>query len=206
MRDLDLERPLAPLPSIKLKLAFVIAVAVGVTVSVFWLGIKIGVWPSGAGVLAALVAFGFVWFLSRGMITPLREMAAAAEAMARGDYSVRVTDTARDEIGNLARAFNGMATELAETDRVRRDLVANVSHELRTPIAALQVQLENMVDGVAMPDLDTFRVMLTQVERLGRLVAQLLDLSRLESGTVPLERSRFALEPLLEHAVREQQL
>jgi len=206
VRDLDLERPLAPLKSIKLKLAFVIAVAVGVTVAVFWLGLKVGVWPSAAGVLAALVALGFVWFLSRGMVSPLREMAEAAEAMKRGDYSVRVTDSARDEIGNLARAFNAMASELAATDRVRRDLVANVSHELRTPIAALQVQLENLVDGVAMPDLDTFRVMLAQVERLGRLVQQLLDLSRLEAGTIPLERSRFAVEPLLAHAVQEQRL
>ena len=99
-----------------------------------------------------------------------------------------------------------MASELAATDRVRRDLVANVSHELRTPIAALRVQLENLVDGVAMPDLDTFRVMLAQVERLGRLVQQLLDLSRLEAGTIPLERSRFAVEPLLTHAVEEQRL
>ena len=206
VRDLDLERPLAPLKSIKLKLAFVIAVAVGATVAVFWLALKVGVWPSAAGVLAAFVALGSVWFLSRGMVSPLRELAEAAEAMKRGDYSVRVTDTARDEIGNLARAFNAMASELAATDRVRCDLVANVSHELRTPIAALQVQLENLVDGVAMPDLDTFRVMLAQVERLGRLVQQLLDLSRLEAGTIPLERSRFAVEPLLEHAVQEQRL
>ncbi len=81
-----------------------------------------------------------------------------------------------------------------------------MSHELRTPITALQVQLENLVDGVAPPDPDTLNTMLTQVDRLGRLVTQLLDLSRLESGTLPLERSEFAVEPLLEHAVREQQL
>jgi signal transduction histidine kinase len=133
-------------------------------------------------------------------------MAAAADAMAKGDYSRRVTATSRDEVGALAVAFNEMAAELAETDRQRRDLVANVSHELRTPIAALQVQLENLVDGVSKPDPATFRVMLAQVERLGRLVKQLLDLSRLESGAVPLERSEFRVEPLLTHAVREQQL
>jgi len=206
VRDLDLHRPLSPLPSIKLKLAFVIAAAVGATVFVFWIGIKLGVWPSVSGVLAALVAMGLVWFLSRGMTSPLREMAAAADAMAKGDYSQRVTATSRDEVGALARAFNEMAAELAETDRHRRDLVANVSHELRTPITALQVQLENLVDGVSDPDPATFRVMLAQVERLGRLVKQLLDLSRLESGAVPLDRSEFRVEPLLSHAVREQQL
>ena len=104
------------------------------------------------------------------------------------------------------RAFNSMASELAETDKVRRDLVANVSHELRTPITALQAALENLVDGVAEPDPETFRTMLLQVERLGRLVTQLLDLSRLESGVVPLDRSEFRVEPLIAHAVREQLL
>jgi signal transduction histidine kinase len=84
--------------------------------------------------------------------------------------------------------------------------VANVSHELRTPIAALQAVLENLVDGVEDPDPQTFRTMLAQVERLGRLVTQLLDLSRLESGAVPLDWSEFDVKPVLEHAVREQQL
>ena len=65
---------------------------------------------------------------------------------------------------------------------MRRDLVANVSHELRTPIGALQALLENLVDGVSQPDPATLRTALAQTERLGRLVEQLLDLSRLESG------------------------
>jgi signal transduction histidine kinase len=201
-----LQHPLDDVPSIKLKLGFVIAAAVAVTVFVFWVGLKIGLWPSVSGILAAAVAMAMVWFLSRGMTSPLREMAAAASEMARGNYDRRVSTSSRDEVGELARAFNRMAAELAETDRVRRDLVANVSHELRTPITALQVQLENLVDGVSEPDPETFATMLAQVERLGRLVKQLLDLSRLESGAVPLERTAFAVEPLLQHAVREQQL
>ncbi len=201
-----LVRPLDDVPSIKLKLGFVIAAAVAMTVFVFWLLIKIGVWPSVSGVIAGAVAMVMVWFLSRGMTSPLREMAAAASAMAKGNYDRRVPSSSRDEVGELARAFNQMAAELAETDRVRRDLVANVSHELRTPITALKAVLENLVDGVSQPDPETFRTMLTQVERLGRLVKQLLDLSRLESGAVPLERTEFRVEPLLTHAVREQQL
>jgi signal transduction histidine kinase len=89
---------------------------------------------------------------------------------------------------------------------VRRDLVANVSHELRTPLTALQATLENIIDGVATADPSTLQTMLAQVERLGRLVIQLLDLSRLEAGTVPLDRQDFAVEPVLAHAVREQKL
>jgi signal transduction histidine kinase len=126
--------------------------------------------------------------------------------MARGDYSRRVTATSRDEVGELARAFNAMAAELAEVDRMRKDLIANVSHELRTPISGLRAVLENLVDGVESPDPETLRTMLEQVERLGRLVAQLLDLSRLESGTVPLDRRAFPVRPLLEQAVRETRL
>ncbi len=201
-----LARPLDDVPSIKLKLGFVIAAAVAMTVFVFWVGLHLGLWPSVSGVLAAAVAMTMVFFLSRGMTSPLREMSQAATEMAKGNYDRRVRSTSRDEVGELARAFNQMAAELAETDRVRRDLVANVSHELRTPITALQAALENLVDGVATPDPETFRTMLAQVERLGRLVRQLLDLSRLESGAVPLERTTFDVEPLLEHAVREQRL
>jgi signal transduction histidine kinase len=177
-----------------------------VTVFVYWLCLKAGVWPSLSGIIAGSLALVMVRFLARGMTSPLREMSDAARAMAKGNYDRRVSATSRDEVGELARAFNKMAAELAETDRLRRDLVANVSHELRTPITALQAVLENLVDGVESPDPQTFRTMLAQVERLGRLVTQLLDLSRLESGAVPLERSEFAVKPVLDHAVREQQL
>ncbi|MFI5052793.1 MAG: ATP-binding protein [Acidimicrobiia bacterium] len=201
-----LAHPLDDVPSIKLKLGFVIAAAVAVTVFVFWVGIKVGLWPSVSGIIAGAVAMVMVWFLARGMTSPLREMASATSEMAKGNYDRRVRSTSRDEVGELARAFNQMAAELAETDRVRRDLVANVSHELRTPITALQAVLENLVDGVTEPDPETLGTMLAQVERLGRLVKQLLDLSRLESGAVPLERTEFRVEPLLAHAVREQQL
>ena len=132
------------------------------------------------------------------------ELADAARAMARGNYGRagrRVTSN--DEIGELGRSFNRMAAELAESDRLRRDLVANVSHELRTPISALQARLENLVDGVEQPDTEVLGAMLSQVQRLGRLVTQLLDLSRLEAGTVPLDRRRFVVRALLDEVARE---
>jgi signal transduction histidine kinase len=199
-------RPLDPLSSIKTKLGVVIVGAVVVTVGVVTLGARFDLHPLLLGAIAGLLALVMVQFLARGMTSPLREMAHAASAMARGDYDRRVTASWRDEVGDLARAFNQMAADLAEVDRVRRDLVANVSHELRTPISALQAVLENLVDGVEPPDPETLRVMLNQVERLGRLVSQLLDLSRLESGVVPLQRVSFELRPLLEQALEESRL
>jgi signal transduction histidine kinase len=198
--------PLNRFTSIRMKLGALVVAAVVTTVLLTFIGVHIGVWPSVSGVVSGLLAIGMVRVLARGLTRPLREMADAADTMAHGTYDRRVTATSRDEIGALAVAFNKMAAELAETDRVRRDLVANVSHELRTPITALQAVLENLVDGVEPPDPQTLRTMLAQVERLGRLVTQLLDLSRLESGTVPLDRQPFAVRPLLEHAVRESQL
>jgi signal transduction histidine kinase len=196
-------RPLDRLGSIKLKLGVVILAAVAVSATVSSVGYRLGldVWVS--PVIAAVLSLALVQLLSRGMTSPLREMASAAQAMATGDYGRRVTATSHDEVGDLARAFNEMAAELAEVDRVRRDLVANVSHELRTPLGALRATLENLVDGVAPPDEQALATMLRQVDRLTRLVTQLLDLSRLESGVLALERRRFSVPALLDDAAAE---
>lgn len=199
-------RPLDPLPSIKMKLGVVIVAAVAVTVGVVVLGNHADVPLLVLAVVAGLLALAMVQFLAQGMTSPLRAMAIAAAAMARGEYDRHVTATSRDEVGELARAFNKMAAELAEVDRMRRDLIANVSHELRTPISALQAVLENLVDGIETADEAQLRVMLQQVERLGRLVAQLLDLSRLESGAIPLQRTLFEVRPVLEQAIQESRL
>ena len=199
-------RPLDPLTSIKMKLGAVIVAAVAVTVLVVSVSTGAGVSPVVSALAAGALSLGLVQVLAHGMTSPLREMAAAAAAMARGDYRRRVTATSRDEVGELARAFNKMATQLGEVDRVRRELVANVSHELRTPITALQAVLENLVDGIELADPETLRTMLRQVERLGALVTQLLDLSRLESGAVPLQRRSFELRPLLEDVAGETRL
>ena len=196
-------RPLDFLRSIKVKLGTIIVAAVVVTLLVHYVGPKFDMPGWVTWVASVALALGMVQFLARGMTSPLREMADAASAMAKGDYSRRVTATSRDEVGKLAVAFNQMAADLYEVDRMRRDLVANVSHELRTPISALQVVLENLIDGVEPPDQATLHGMLRQVDRLGRLVAQLLDLSRLESGAVPLQKASVAARVLLEEAARD---
>lgn len=156
-----------------------------------------------AGVIAGLISLLIARWLARGMTQPLRDMAAAARAMETGDYSVRVLTTSRDEVGQLAAAFNRMSAELAVLEKSRRDLVANVSHELKTPITAIRAHLENLADGVEQPDPKTLQVMLSQTERLGRLVDQLLDLSRLESGEVPLYLESTTLEPIVTRVLSE---
>ncbi len=195
--------PLAGVPSIKTKLGLVVVGATACGLAGGAAGLQLGFRVRWALLLAVVLALVVVQLLARGMTAPLREMAAAASAMARGDHGVRVAVRTRDEVGQLAVAFNAMAADLGEVDAQRRRLVADVSHELRTPITALQALLENLADGVTRPEPAALRTALAQTERLGRLVAQLLDLSRLEAGEVPLHRTRVELAPLVRAAAEE---
>lgn len=185
--------PLARIRSLKLKLGIVIVLAILVTLLTMLIAAKLGLALRWGALVALVVSLASVQVLARGMTSPLRAMARAAEAMARGEHGQRVHATSRDEVGQLAAAFNSMAAELETLDRARRDLVADAAHELRTPISALRASLENAVDGVEEPNLPE---LLDQVERLGRLADQLLDLSALEAGGARLERCSFAVADL----------
>lgn len=195
--------PLQRIRSIKVKLSIVIVAAVVVTLAVNEIGLALNFRAGFRAGVAAIIALGMVQLMARGMTSPLRSMERAATAMAAGDLSERVSASSADEVGRLAVAFNHMADELAAEDQHRRDLIANVSHELRTPISALRATLENVVDGVVAPEPALLRTMLAQTERLQRLVAQLLDLSRLESGGTPLHVLRFPVADLLDAVADE---
>jgi signal transduction histidine kinase len=185
--------PLARIPSLKLKLGLVIAVAIVVTLATMLYASRLGFRPRWGALAALIASLASVQLFARGMTSPLRAMAVAAGAIARGDHGQRVESASRDEVGQLAVAFNTMAAELETLDRARRDFVADAAHELRTPITALRASLENAVDGVEAPDLPA---LLAQAERLGRLADQLLDLSTLDAGGVSLRRRRFAVREL----------
>lgn len=193
---MKLPRPLDPLRSFKAKVVLLIGLSFSITTIVLRLGTD---WAARYAVVTALaVTLLVIQVVAHGMTSPLREMTTAARAMARGDYHLRVRATSRDEVGELAVAFNQMAADLEAADRYQRELIGNVSHELRTPIAALRAVLENVVDGITPADPETMRTALHQTERLGRLVAELLDLSRLDGGALPLAREEFAVEPFLD--------
>ena len=196
-------RPLDRLGSIKTKLGVLVAVTVAVAATLSVVGVRLGLSPIHQIPAAVLGALVVTQLLARGMTSPLREMTAAARTMATGDYSRRVRATSRDEVGELARAFNTMAADLEAVDQQRRELVANVSHELRTPVSALRAVLENLVDGVSEPDPATLQAALDQTERLSRLVGDLLDLSRVDAGIAPMDTGTIELEPFLQAAVKE---
>jgi signal transduction histidine kinase len=197
-----LPRPLDPLGSVKLKISVLLLASGGAGAVYLWYQYR---WLPPTVIILATFAIVLLTaqVLAHGMTRPLRSMTAAARAMAQGDYSRRVRATSRDEVGQLAVAFNQMAADLAAADQQRRELIANVSHELRTPIAALQVVLENLVDGVGSPEPATFSTALSQTERLGRLVTELLDLSRIDAGAVAMDPDDVAVAGLLAETVAE---
>jgi signal transduction histidine kinase len=197
-----LPRPLDPVRSVKLKVSILLLVSGAVGLGYLYLVYR---WqpPIPHQLITVALVLLTAQILGNGMTRPLREMTAAALAMARGDYSRRIRATSRDEVGQLAAAFNQMAADLDAADQQRRELIANVSHELRTPIAALQAVLENLVDGVSAPDPATLSTALSQTQRLGSLVSELLDLSRLEAGVVALELEEVSVADLVAQTVAE---
>ena len=202
-RNHRFDRPLDFIPSIRLKLSILVVGAVVVAACVSFAGYRLG-WPVWLRpIVSVSIALLIMRLVARGMTSPLREMAAAAKAMSTGDYSRRVTTTSRDEVGQLATAFNQMSTDLADLDRERRDLIANAAHELRTPIAVLQVMFENASNGVTPLDDEFVMTINKHVRRLGHLVDQLLSLSQLDSGEGPFHPQPVDVHELAASVIAE---
>lgn len=189
--------------SLKLELSVLIVIATAIAFAMCWFLLKFG-WSGWIAMpLTLVVALGITYFFSRGITAPLRQMRDVAEAMADGDYTVRVDidQDRHDEVGQLARSFNEMAGELEHADKMRRDMIANVSHELRTPVSALQAMVENMADGVTEPTPANLESILTQTQRLSDLIAFLLDLSRMEAGAASLNIEKFNFADFLDETI-----
>jgi two-component system OmpR family sensor kinase/two-component system sensor histidine kinase BaeS len=152
--------------------------------------------PFGFLVLAGLAA-GWVF---RRYGTPLVDVMAAADAVADGDLSVRVSEQAPGEMGRLARSFNRMTAELERAEQQRRNLTADVAHELRTPLHIIQGNLEGVLDGVYQPTPEHVAATLEETRFLARLVDDLQTLSLAEAGHLPLHRLRLSAVDLLNDA------
>jgi signal transduction histidine kinase len=141
-----------------------------------------------AGGLALLVALVLGYFVARALALRVKRLERAAEQVAAGDFAQPIEVDSRDELGQLARAFNDMQRQLAQLESARKQFIATASHELRTPIFSLGGFVELLEDEDL--DAETRRRFLDQVrdqvERLRRLSVQLLDLSKLEAGSLEL--------------------
>src|SRR5581483_2598469 len=140
-----------------------------------------------AGSLLASIVVA--WLLAASIARPLARMTQVAEDMAHGRFDHEIEARGSDEVARLAAAFNAMVREVARSQRTLRDFVANVSHDLRTLLTSIQGFSQAMVEGALhTPDdyADAGRVINEEAERMRRLVEDLLDLSKIESGQVRL--------------------
>lgn len=133
--------------------------------------------------LAALLAL----ILARRTARPVRELSAASAALARRDFSARVSVAGDDEIARLAADFNRLASALEGYDARQKQWLADVAHELRNPLAILRAQLDAILDGVRSPDARALSTLASEVTRLEALVDQLHLLSMAESGGLVLQ-------------------
>lgn len=157
-------------------------------------------------IVALLVSILVAFALSRSLTSRLRTLTQGANAMASGDYdrAMRLASvrSSNDEIGELANAFQTMAANVGRAHQAQRDLVANVSHELKTPLTSIQGFSQAMLDGTvtdAAEYQDLAQIIQQESQRMRRLVEQMLELSRLESGTVPLDVGPVRVDELVEN-------
>ncbi|GAA3342265.1 hypothetical protein GCM10020358_36610 [Amorphoplanes nipponensis] len=147
-------------------------------------------WVAGAAVVALLAALLVSGFVTRRLTRPLIALAGAARRFAAGERGARAGAGpgvgAPGEMGEVIRAFDAMADEVVRADTVRRRLAADVAHELRTPLAGLQAGLEELRDGLRTADPERLGALHDQALRLGRIVADLADLSAAESAALSL--------------------
>ena len=131
-----------------------------------------------------LISFLASSVTSMRQIKPITDMVQATRAYAAGDFDVRIPELDRsDEIGELAQSFNAMADSLAETERQRRDFIANVSHELKTPMTTIAGYTDGILDGTIPPEKERkyLQIISDESRRLSRLVRRMLDISQIQS-------------------------
>jgi two-component system sensor histidine kinase BaeS len=151
-----------------------------------------------------LSAFGAVFLalilgaiLSRTVTRPIRELTLATHAMANGNLDQQVPVRSRDEIGELAAAFNKMSSDLTRSFNLRKQMTADIAHELRTPLSLIIGHAEGVHDGVLKPTRENFEIIREEAERLEHLVNDLRTLSLADAGELTLNFQLLDINKLL---------
>ncbi len=137
------------------------------------------IWTSVGGLI---LAAGLSFYLMRVVLTPLTRMTTITHQISKGDYSTRVPVTSKDEVGQLALAFNQMGKNLQKIEHLRKSMMMDVAHELRTPLTNIKGYLEAMTDEVIPPGPATFSLLQEETERLVRLVEDIFRLARADAA------------------------
>lgn len=160
---------------------------------------------------ATLIALVLGLFLARTLTRPLRELTAASQAMAQGDLEQQVAVRSKDELGELAAAFNRMSSELAQANQARRQMTADIAHDLRTPLTVIKGYAEALRHGDLPPTAATFETVYQEAEHLSHLIEDLRTLSLADAGKLTLHRQTVQSKDILErtaaaHLPQAQQL
>ena len=140
-------------------------------------------WASmAAALLAALLSFAMM----RRTLIPLSRMTQVTREIAAGNYGATIAVQAKDEIGQLAAAFNRMSTSLKTIEHLRKQLIIDVAHELRTPLTNIKGYLEGLIDGVVPSSNENFELLHEETLRLTLLVEDMLQLARADSTQIDL--------------------
>lgn len=146
-----------------------------------------------AGLLILIASMIAIYLISEKVVRPLRDISEAAKSFAAGKFDVRVPVRGRDEVAALAVAVNNMAESLDNYDAMRNTFMSNVSHDLRSPMTSIAGFIDGILDGVIPPEKHEYYLQMVsdEIKRLSRLVASLLDLSRIQAGERKFTMSEF---------------
>ncbi len=159
-----------------------------------------------AGLVTLVVSLILALLIARSIANPLQRITAATEEIARGNYDQALDITSPDEVGRLAASFNAMVHEVKASRQAQRDFVANVSHELKTPLTSIQGFSQAILDDTADDEVSRYRaveIIGSEANRMSRLVDELLDLARIESGQIQMLREPVDLAQMLESCVEK---
>lgn len=158
-----------------------------------------------ASIASVIISVIIGIFVSRMLTNPLRRITGTAKQIRDGDLSARTGLRGDDEIDRLGETFDEMATSLEKDLKHERRITSDVAHELRTPLMAMLATVEAMQDGVLPCDDEHLETVASETRRLSRLVQQMLDLSRMENRTTPLNLEPVDLVPFVQRIVDGQQ-
>ncbi|HHY74026.1 MAG TPA: HAMP domain-containing protein [Bacillus bacterium] len=149
-------------------------------------------------VLGSLIAVFVGFFITKSLTKPVKKLLVGIEKVSAGDTSFRVIVDQKDEFYHLSQAFNQMAEQLQQNEKLRQKLMADVAHELRTPLAIIRGKLESIQEGVIKADEKEIMLLVDEVYRLSRLVNDLQQLSLAEAGKLPLKKQPINVGNFLE--------
>jgi signal transduction histidine kinase len=159
-----------------------------------------------AGLLALIISIALAVLITRSVTQPLRHVAQAAQRIAQGNYTQPVPVEGSVEVKEVAVNFNQMAQTVRDSQQVQRDLLANVTHELKTPLTSIQGFAQAIKDGAASePDAvrKSATIIYDEAARMGRMVGELLELARIESGQAVMRREAVQIDQVLRGVVEK---